>query len=583
MEGSSRPPAKLQKRKSRERNDATSAHMSGALNTPSANTSQPLAPNNMSAAEKERRSKWRMSNPFHSKDKYMDKSNDKYTDKSNDKPNDKPNDKSNDRKERLDSNVDSAYGSSEPSTSANPSFASNPRPASGEQWHPTPLPTPASTQAPTTSITAPTPPAQESYAPPPNPVYASQENISRETHQDIRTGNIVTTVTTTTTTTTTTTGPGGSTVVQQPVGTDPLRGSITSTTGPSPPSPAPPVLASYQQNPGHYQQSSDHQPHISIPGDSVPPMPTYLRQGQSLGHTQSLSQGQSQGQSQGHDHDHDHSYDHDHGHGYDRGHDHNLDHNHGHGQSLGQGHSQGQSLAPQVSNLESSSPPLPTKSNIRNRVELDSVSPGVERPNPMADPVSPMTAGSPTRANFSYPARAPPQGVPRHVPSQHFSTPQQPLGGSRSYGDLNHPAPVRVPVGQGSMQTQDYPQRQSTLANLKLAAAGIHGAGETLRGTFNDTFDRRYGGVDSAAHAKNLATIQAGRSEIEAAQFSHRSRPSLEVAQPPFQPQPLGTKTPYQGPPVSGSQIEGKSGKLNSLMRKMKDGSMVAIQRPGQE
>jgi hypothetical protein len=65
---------------------------------------------------------------------------------------------------------------------------------------------------------------------------------------------------------------------------------------------------------------------------------------------------------------------------------------------------------------ESSSPPIPEKNNIRNRLELDSVSPAVQRPNPMDEAVSPITPGSPNRANFSYPSRAPPQGVPRQVP-----------------------------------------------------------------------------------------------------------------------------------------------------------------------
>lgn len=386
--------------------------MSGALNVPSANSSQPMTLNNMSASEKERRSKWRLSNPFHSKDKDKDK------------------DRPADRKDAPESTGDSAYFGSEPSSSANPSFASNPRPISGEQWHPNPAPF----QAPTTNVTAPTPPANSSYAPPPlQPMYTNQENVSRETHQDLRTGNIVTTVTTTTTTTTTTTGPGGSTVVQQPAGGDPSRASITSTSGPSPPSPAPPALANYMQGPGNHQQgtghqqdagyrqglghqqsvshharNSEHEPHISIPGDSIPPMPTHHQD-------------------------------------------------------------QGQGLAPRPLNVGSSSPPLPTKSNIRNRVELDSVSPGIERPNPITDPVSPVAPSSPSRANFSYPARAPPQGVPRQVPSQHFSTPQPPSDASQSYADPNHPVQAKAPAGQG-----EYHQKPSTLANLKLAAAGIH-------------------------------------------------------------------------------------------------------------
>lgn len=108
---------------------------------------------------------------------------------------------------------------------------------------------------------------------------------------------------------------------------------------------------------------------------------------------------------------------------------------------------------------------------MRNRVELDSVSPGIERPNPLVSPISPS---SPSQLHFSYPARAPPAGVPRQVPSQEFS-PQQPYDLQQQqphqqvgYGDRAHPAPLR-PGHQPQIQ-----QKQSTLANLKTAAAGIH-------------------------------------------------------------------------------------------------------------
>jgi len=128
------------------------------------------------------------------------------------------------------------------------------------------------------------------------------------------------------------------------------------------------------------------------------------------------------------------------------------------------------------------------------------------------------------------------------------------------------------------------------------------GAGETLRGTFNDTFDRR----NPAAHAKNQAVIDKGRSEIEAARarqyaaqqqqqqqqqqphmgnhtsVSHPQSqgPTIGAAPPPPSQSGVGQsavpgKTAYQGPPVSGSQIEGRSGgggKLSNIMKKMKEG-----------
>jgi hypothetical protein len=64
--------------------------------------------------------------------------------------------------------------------------------------------------------------------------------------------------------------------------------------------------------------------------------------------------------------------------------------------------------------------------------------------------------------------------------------------------------------------------------------------------------------------------------EIESQNFPHRPRPSAADA-PPVPSIP--TKQPYMGPPISGSQIEGGSGrgggKLSGFVKKMKEQSMV--------
>lgn len=522
MDESFRQPAKLQKRKSRERQELA---MSGGLGGQPANSSQPLAPaDNVSPNDKEKKSKWRMSNPFHSKDKSKDKD---VGDQDRDRKNVGDRKDVPERKDLSDTNTngDSAYYSSEANTSANPSFASNPRPISGEQWHPPPSrpDAPAAVNNPpnTTYYNPPNSHTHDTLAPPQQlHSRSSQESVGRETYQDAGSGNIVTVTTTTTTTTTTTSGPGGSTTVEQPVGSKGV-GSITNTSGPSPPSPASPLPANHQhhQTPGLPTQSS-------IPESLTPPMPTQYQQGAGLTH--------------------------------------------------------------EVSRVEEPSPAIPNKSNIRNRLELDSVSPAIQRPNPMDSTVSPITPSSPGRANFSYPARQPPQGVPRQVPSQYGAPVQQ---------SEVPPMPTNLQPGSGyndpsrplSFRASHDGQRQSTMANLKAAAAGIHvrycfrnlqswrqansiflqGAGETLRGTFNDTFDRR----NPAAHAKNQAIIDAGRSEIEAARGSHQQRPPV-TALPPSP-----TKTPYLGPPVSGSQIEGRSesgGRLGNIMKKMKEGPLAS-------
>jgi hypothetical protein len=182
MEQEPRPANKLRKRsKSRDRQGLT---MSGGLSGQPANTSQPMAPsNNATSAEDKKKSKFRLSNPFHTKEKDKDFGKRDTVDTKEHNP----------KRDTLDTNFDSAYGSSEPSSSANPSFASNPgRVSVGEQWNP-PAPT---SLAPTASTP---PPQQNSLAPPPAHSLqnrSSHENISRDTYRDSGTGNIVTTTTT---------------------------------------------------------------------------------------------------------------------------------------------------------------------------------------------------------------------------------------------------------------------------------------------------------------------------------------------------------------------------------------------------
>jgi hypothetical protein len=185
MEQDPRQPAKLRKRsKSRERQGLT---MSGGLNGQPANTSQPMAPtNNATATEEKKKSKFRLSNPFHSKEKDRDLPKKDVSETKDHNP----------KRDTVDTNFDSAYGSSEPSSSANPSFASNPHRASGggESWNPTPAN--SSQQQPVATTP---PPQHNSLAPPPAHSLqnrSSHENISRETYRDVGTGNIVTTTTT---------------------------------------------------------------------------------------------------------------------------------------------------------------------------------------------------------------------------------------------------------------------------------------------------------------------------------------------------------------------------------------------------
>lgn len=184
MEQDPRPANKLRKRsKSRDRQGVT---MSGGLSGQPANTSQPMtSANNTTSAEERKKSKFRLSNPFHSKEKDRDTTR---------KDTIEPPKEHNPKRDTVDTNFDSAYGSSEPSSSANPSFASNANRASlGEPWNPTAQ----SSQAPAAIRTP--PPQQNTLAPPPAHSLqnrSSHENISRDTYRDAGTGNIVTTTTT---------------------------------------------------------------------------------------------------------------------------------------------------------------------------------------------------------------------------------------------------------------------------------------------------------------------------------------------------------------------------------------------------
>jgi len=106
---------------------------------------------------------------------------------------------------------------------------------------------------------------------------------------------------------------------------------------------------------------------------------------------------------------------------------------------------------------------------------------------------------------------------------------QQQQGGYPAHSAQTNPdVPAALSPRKSLVQshTGTTPQRGSTLANLKTAAIGIHGVGETLRGTLNSTVDHRMpGNAPEATHAKNQAVLDAGRSEIETGRYVHSNRP----------------------------------------------------------
>lgn len=136
----------------------------------------------------------------------------------------------------------------------------------------------------------------------------------------------------------------------------------------------------------------------------------------------------------------------------------------------------------------------------------DPISPSNPSRRPLGEvPPTPPEADVPLRSDALSPTRP-------HPP--HFSYPSHAQPGQvRDEPQQAGPAPSRV--GQHPEHSL---QGQSTISNLKMAAAGLHGAGEALRGTVNSVVDRRLG-ADQETMRKNEAAIQAGRYEIENRRF----------------------------------------------------------------
>ncbi|TKA82551.1 hypothetical protein B0A55_02280 [Friedmanniomyces simplex] len=125
-------------------------------------------------------------------------------------------------------------------------------------------------------------------------------------------------------------------------------------------------------------------------------------------------------------------------------------------------------------------------------------------------PPSPVTPGAQGRHNFSYPARMGTKSTE--------NLPQMPQE------QQSHYSPPQVPPMEPLQQQQSSPpgvQGRSSggaFENLKAAAVGLHGVGETLRGTLNSEVDnrlsRRNPDKAAAVNAKNRADIERGQQEM---------------------------------------------------------------------
>lgn len=122
-----------------------------------------------------------------------------------------------------------------------------------------------------------------------------------------------------------------------------------------------------------------------------------------------------------------------------------------------------------------------------------------------------------------------PPGVPSSspaypaVPARH---PDRNLG-TVSSGNHEPVSPIVPETPNFSYPARNEERKHGgAFSNLKAAVVGIHGVGETLRGTLNDSVDRHVPGGNAearaAAQAKNNAVLDRGRNEMGGLQ--HRTR-----------------------------------------------------------
>ncbi|ETN46684.1 uncharacterized protein HMPREF1541_00871 [Cyphellophora europaea CBS 101466] len=83
-----------------------------------------------------------------------------------------------------------------------------------------------------------------------------------------------------------------------------------------------------------------------------------------------------------------------------------------------------------------------------------------------------------------------------------------------------------------SLVTTDHPttNNKSTISDLRAAAKGIHGVGETLRGTLNSTIDQNFPRKNdkkaAKANAKNDAVLARGRNEVAGIPHHRENQPA---------------------------------------------------------
>ncbi|KAF2672876.1 hypothetical protein BT63DRAFT_421076 [Microthyrium microscopicum] len=150
------------------------------------------------------------------------------------------------------------------------------------------------------------------------------------------------------------------------------------------------------------------------------------------------------------------------------------------------------------------------------------------------------------------------------------TTPVSPLRTSQNF---SYPTKekARQWLDQASQPQNGQP---STLANLKMAAAGIHGAGEALRGAISQTADNRLpiGKPDEVKRAKHQDVIDTGRYEITNRQFVPREQ-QRGRQEPRFYPQgPQSIPQPTQSPSLPTPVPDGQPTHVELNRRRFSNG-----------
>ncbi|KAI9732931.1 MAG: hypothetical protein M1818_007364 [Claussenomyces sp. TS43310] len=96
--------------------------------------------------------------------------------------------------------------------------------------------------------------------------------------------------------------------------------------------------------------------------------------------------------------------------------------------------------------------------------------------------------------------------------------------------------PVTTQPTTSSTTTSSNPSAHNPAQSIKHAAAGIHGLGETIRGTFNSSVDEAFNPAEKSGSAavnqsKNDAIAQQGINEVETGHFSANTK-AKEGARP---------------------------------------------------